>query len=99
MPTAKQYRKYRRKSAKAKSKYTPRKISYNTIRQIAAKVVYKKADVNKHAKQYNDINFRNHYQLERYYTTNDHFQEYIDQAVNPEHIDEVIDELHSDLSC
>ena len=58
-----------------------------------------KADVNKHAKQYNDINFRNHYQLERYYTTNDHFQEYIDQAVNPEHIDEVIDELHSDLSC
>lgn len=44
MPSAKQYRNYRRKSAKAKSKYTPRKMSYNTIRQIAAKVVYKKAE-------------------------------------------------------
>lgn len=41
MPSAKQYRKYRRRSAKAKSKYVPRKISYNTIRQIASKVVNK----------------------------------------------------------
>ena len=58
-----------------------------------------KADVNKHAKQYNDINFREHYKLERYYVSNEHFLEYIDQAVNPDQLEEVIDELHSDLSC
>lgn len=39
MPTAKQYRKYRRRTAKAKSKYTKRSMSYNTVRQIAQKVI------------------------------------------------------------
>ena len=41
MPSAKQYRKYRRRSANAKSKYTRRTMSYNTIKQIAQKVVNK----------------------------------------------------------
>ena len=44
MPTNKQYRKYRRRSAKAKSKYTKRTMSYNTTRQIAQKVVAKNAE-------------------------------------------------------
>lgn len=44
MPTAKQYRKYRRRSAKAKSKYTKRALSYNTVRQIAQKVVMKNSE-------------------------------------------------------
>jgi len=39
MPTAKQYRKYRRRTAKAKSKYVKRSMSYNTVRQIAQKVI------------------------------------------------------------
>lgn len=44
MPTANQYRKYRRRTAKAKSKYVKRGVSYNTIRQIAQKVVNKNAE-------------------------------------------------------
>jgi hypothetical protein len=44
MPTAKQYRKYRRRSAKAKSKYTKRSMSYNTVRQIARKVLFKNSE-------------------------------------------------------
>jgi len=57
-----------------------------------------KADVNKHAKQYNDINFRQHYNLERFYAPNEHFKEYI-ADMNPDQVDEIIDELHSDPSC
>ena len=44
MPTAKQYKQYRRKSAKAKSKYVKRGVSYNMIRQIAQKVVNKNTE-------------------------------------------------------
>jgi hypothetical protein len=44
MPTAKQYRKYRRRSSRAKSKYTKRPMSYNTVKQIAQKVVMKNAE-------------------------------------------------------
>lgn len=44
MPTAKQYRRYRRKSARAKSKYVPRGVSYNTMRLIAQKVVNKNTE-------------------------------------------------------
>ena len=44
MPTAKQYRNYRRKSAKAKSKYVKRAISYNTVRKIAKKVLMKASE-------------------------------------------------------
>ena len=44
MPTAKQYKKYRRRSAKAKSKYTKRSMSYNTVAQIAKKVLYKNSE-------------------------------------------------------
>jgi IS1 family transposase len=58
-----------------------------------------KADVNKHVKQYNDINFREHYKIERYYASNEHFSEYIEDNINPDQVDEIIDELHSDPSC
>lgn len=44
MPTSRQYRKYRRRTAKAKSKYVKRGVSYNTIRQIAQKVVNKSSE-------------------------------------------------------
>lgn len=44
MPTARQYRKFRRQAAKAKSKYTKRAISYNTVRRIAKAVVMKSAE-------------------------------------------------------
>ena len=44
MPTAKQYRKYRRRSSKAKSKYTKRTMSYNTVRSIAKKVLMKNSE-------------------------------------------------------
>ena len=44
MPTARQYRQYRRRTAKAKSKYVKRGVSYNTIRQIAQKVVNKNTE-------------------------------------------------------
>lgn len=44
MPTAKQYKNYRRRTAKAKSKYVKRGVSYNTIRQIAQKVVNKSSE-------------------------------------------------------
>jgi hypothetical protein len=39
MPTTRQYSKYRRRSTRAKSRYTKRNISYNTVRQIAQKVI------------------------------------------------------------
>lgn len=44
MPSANQYRKYRRNAAKAKSKYVRRGVSYNTIKQIAQKVVNKNTE-------------------------------------------------------
>lgn len=44
MPSANQYRKYRRNAAKAKSKYVKRGVSYNTIRQIAQKVINKNTE-------------------------------------------------------
>lgn len=44
MPTAKQYKQYRRRTSKAKSKYVKRGVSYNTIRQIAQKVINKNTE-------------------------------------------------------
>lgn len=60
-----------------------------------------KADSDKHKKQYNDVHFRKHYNLKRYYTTNDHYELYISNSeqlitVNEDEISE--DEYDSDSS-
>lgn len=36
-----------------------------------------KADEEKHKKQYNDIYFRRHFNLKRYYKSNDHYDQYL----------------------
>lgn len=48
-----------------------------------------KADIEKHPKQYNDKNFRNHYKIEQYYKSNDHYDQYITEDTISEPIEEI----------
>ena len=58
-----------------------------------------KADEDKHKKQYNDVHFRRHFNLKRYYKDNDHYDIYLTKITDIDVSNSDLSDSDSDLPC